>query len=102
MLESVIVGTSGLMIKLSTPKGSNVTTNMTVTISNETYAITEVGDVVNITGLYENIQYDIVATSTNCAGSSSTILHVWTCKFEAFCFNYLLFRSIFSGQSPEH
>ncbi|KAL5500791.1 hypothetical protein EMCRGX_G012396 [Ephydatia muelleri] len=80
ILQTVITRINDIAVKLSSPNSTNVTTNLTLTFSNVTYSITNVtnDELMNISGLYENMQYDIVISSRNCAGTSSTAVDVWT------------------------
>lgn len=81
LVESYTTTTNGIVIRLISPNVTNSATNLSITISNGTQLFTNIRqNFLNITGLYENVKYDIVASSTNCAGTSTTMLDVWTCK----------------------
>lgn len=84
ILQSVISRTDGIAFILSSPNGTDVITNLTVTIYNVSYSITKLAnnDIANFSGLYENMQHEIVISSSNCAGTSSTAVDIWTCKFD--------------------
>lgn len=78
MLEQIIAQTNGLIMRLINPSLTNFTAiNITVEISNATYLI-DYQQPININGLYENTRYEITILSTNCAGTSSTAIAVWT------------------------